>query len=266
MNSKRILVVIGAYLFFIPTFIISCSKNSSSDRGQAAFQVFLTDDPGDYEAVYIDIRDVQINFTGNGDNGWQSLQGVNTGVYDLLTLADNRDTLLADANISSGRVYQLRLILGTENYVKVNGSMIRLNSPADLQAGLTLKIQQYISGGILFKVILDFDASKSIVFVDSSSYNLKPAIRTIFEFVGGSISGYVRPKDFRTSVYAIQGADTVASTFTGEEGGYIIKGIAEGTYSLLFNPQDSTHKDSLITGIYVVNKEVIVLDTLLLRQ
>jgi hypothetical protein len=266
MNSKGILVAFIAFLFLIQALVISCSKNGASDRGQARFQVFLTDDPGDYEAVYIDIQDVQLNFTGNGDNGWQSLQGVNKGVYDLLTLADNRDTLLADADIPSGRVYQLRLILGTENFVKVNGTMIKLNSPADQQAGLKLKVQQYISGGMLFKVILDFDALKSIVFVDSSNYNLKPAIRTVFEFVGGSISGYVRPKDFRTSVYAIQGIDTVASTITGQEGGYTIKGIAEGYYSLFFNPQDSTRKDSLIAGLYVVNKAVTVVDTIFLRQ
>jgi hypothetical protein len=265
MNSKGKLVTVVAFLFF-SALIISCSKNDASDRGQARFQVFLTDDPGDYEAVYIDIQDVQVNFTGNGDNGWQSLEGVNKGIYDLLTLADNSDTLLADADIPSGRVYQLRLVLGTESYVKVNGTMVKLNSPADQQAGLILKIQQYISGGILFKVILDFDALKSIVFVDSSNYNLKPSIRTVFEFVGGSIRGYVRPKDFRTSVYAIQGTDTVASTLTGQEGGYTIKGIAEGSYSLFFNPQDSTHKDSLINGLYVVNKAVTVVDTIFLRQ
>jgi len=266
MNSKGILVAINAFLFFIPALFISCSKNSASDRGQANFQVFLTDDPGNYEAVYIDIQDVQVNFTGNGDNGWQSLQGVNKGIYDLLALVDNHDTLLADATIPSGRVYQLRLILGTENYIKVNGIMIRLNSPADQQSGLKLKIQQYITNGVLFRVVLDFDVAKSIVIVDSSSYNLKPAIRTVFEFVGGNISGYVSPKDFQTSVYAIQGADTVASTFTGVQGGFIIKGIAEGPYSLYFNPPDSTYKDSLITGINVVNKEITVVDTVFLRQ
>ena len=184
----------------------------------------------------------------------------------MLTLVDNHDTLLADATIPSGRVYQLRLILGTENYVKVNGTMIRLNSPVDQQSGLKLKIQQYIPNGLMFKVILDFDVAKSIVFVDSANYNLKPSIRTVFEFVGGSVSGLVRPKDFQTSVYAIQGADTVASTFTGKEGGYTIKGIAEGSYSLYFNPADTTHKDSLITGINVINKEVTVVDTIFLRQ
>jgi len=102
MNSKGILVAINAFLFFIPALFISCSKNSASDRGQANFQVFLTDDPGNYEAVYIDIQDVQVNFTGNGDNGWQSLQGVNKGIYDLLALVDNHDTLLADATIQAG--------------------------------------------------------------------------------------------------------------------------------------------------------------------
>lgn len=266
MKIREMLAAVVTSLFFILSVFVSCSKNSASDRGQAGFQVFLTDAPADYEAVYIDIQDVQVNLTGNGDNGWQSLQGVNKGVYDLLTLVDNHDTLLADATIPSGRVYQLRLLLGTENYVKMNGTMIRLNSPPDQQSGLKLKIQQYIGSGILLRVLLDFDVAKSIVFVDSAHYNLKPSIRTVFEFVGGSVSGWVSPKDFQTSVYAIQGADTVASTFTGQQGSYIIKGIAEGSYSLHFNPTDTAHKDSLITGINVINKEVTVVDTIFLRQ
>jgi len=266
MKISVSLLTIIASIFFIPSVFTSCSKNNSSDRGQASFRVFLTDDPADFESVFIDIQDVQVNLTGNGDNGWQSLQGVNKGVYDLLTLVDNHDTLLADATIPSGRVYQLRLILGTENYVKVNGTMIALNTLADQQSGLKLKIQQYVTSGTSFKVILDFDVAKSIVFVDSSSYNLKPAIRTVFEFVGGNVRGWVSPKDFQTIVYAIQEADTVASTFTGQEGGYIIKGIAEGPYSLYFNPADTTHKDSLITGINVINKEETIIDTIFLRQ
>ena len=85
----------------------SCKKNTTSD-GKARLQVFLTDDPGDYEAVYIDVDDVQINVTGDDTNGWQSLKGVNAGVYDLLKLVNDEDTILADAEIPSGRLHQIR--------------------------------------------------------------------------------------------------------------------------------------------------------------
>jgi hypothetical protein len=88
----------------------------------------------------------------------------------------------------------------------------------------------------------------------------------VFEFVGGSFSGFVRPNDFRTWVYAVQGLDTIASTFTGQDGRFFIKGIAEGSYSINFSPSDSLHRDTILTGINAVNKEEIVLDTMFLQQ
>ena len=68
---RRILVSSVFILIASLTVLISCNKNGTVD-GNARLQVFLTDDPGDYEAVYIDVQDVQINVTGNTDDGWQS--------------------------------------------------------------------------------------------------------------------------------------------------------------------------------------------------
>jgi len=266
MKSWKILAVIAATFFFVSSFFMFCSKTGTGERGQANLQVSLTDDPGNFDAVYIDVQDVLVNLTGNPDNGWQSVPGVRKGMYDLLLLAAGHDTLLADGSIPAGRVYQLRLVLGTENYVKIDSSMIRMNLLPEQQGGLNLKVQQYLGNGSSFKVLLDFDVAKSVVVVDSATYNLKPTIRTVFDFVGGSFSGFVRPNDFRTWVYAIQGSDTISSTLTGQDGGFLIKGIAEGFYSIYFNPSDSLHRDTMLTGINAVNKDIIVLDTMFLQQ
>jgi Domain of unknown function (DUF4382) len=266
MKTRKILSTIAVILLLMSLAFVSCSKNENTTRGVARLQVFLTDDPGDYEEVLIDVQDIQINVTGNDDAAWQSLSGVNTGTYDLLKLVNDEDTILADAAIPSGRIHQLRLILGTENYVKVNGTLIQLNTPSAQQSGLKLNMQQDVTNGILYKVLLDFDVAKSIVATGGGSYNLKPVIRTVFESVGGSIKGWVDPKDFKTSVSAIQGMDTIAGTFTGDDGGYIIKGVAQGAYSLYFNPSDLLYRDSLLSGIAVINKEVTMVDTMFLHQ
>jgi len=266
MKSWKTLTGIISISFCISSLFTFCSKAGSGDRGQANMQVSLTDDPGNFEAVYVDVQDILVNLTGDPTNGWQSLQGVRKGMYDLLSLAGGRDTLLADGAVPAGRVYQMRLILGTENYVKIDSVMIRMNVLPEQQDGLNLKIQQYLGNGSSFKVLLDFDVAKSVVVVDSVTYNLKPTIRTVFEFVGGSLRGIVWPNDFRTWVYAIQGSDTVASTFTSQDGGFLIKGIAEGSYSIYFNPSDSFHRDTMLTGINAINKNVIALDTMFLQH
>ena len=246
--------------------IISCKKDASNSD-KARLQVYLTDLPGNYDAVYIDVKDVMINVTGDTLNGWTSLSGVHAATYDLLKLVNDDDTLLADAEISSGRLHQIRLVLGTENYVKINGQMIKMETPSAQQSGLKLNIQQDVTGGVLYKIILDFDVAKSIVSAGSSGkYLLKPTIRTVLEAIGGSIKGVVMPDSFQTAVYAVQGIDTVATTFTGSGGGYLIKGLTAGTYSVHYHPSDITYMDSIRTGISVSTDNVTVIDTTFLHH
>src|SRR6185295_15665042 len=115
----------------------ACSKldKNSSDSNKAKLQVFLTDDPGPYQEVLIDVQDVKINFSNDSTNGWQSLANVKKGQYDLLTLVNDKDTILADAEINTGTIQQIRLVLGTENFVKVNGILIKLETPSAQQSG-----------------------------------------------------------------------------------------------------------------------------------
>jgi len=74
------------------------------------------------------------------------------------------------------------------------------------------------------------------------------------------------PETFQSSVYAVQGPDTIASTFTGSNGGYLIKGLAAGSYDVHYHPSDATYKDSIRTGIIVNTGQVTVIDTTFLHQ
>ena len=257
-------------LFIVATLIFafaSCSKlDQNSDSDKARMQIFLTDDPGPYQAVFVDIQDVQINYADDSV-GWHSLANVKKGKYDLLELVNDKDTLLADASINTGTIEQIRLVLGTENYVKIDGQLIKLETPSAQQSGLKLNLHQAVTNGILYKVILDFDAAKSIVKAgNSGKYILKPTIRTTLEAQGGSIKGFVLPDTVTTAVLAIQGPDTIASTFTGSNGGYLIRGLTAGTYSLSFVPNDTTFVDETKTGIAVTTGNVTVVDTVHLHQ
>ncbi len=263
---KAVLSSVVVLILFSLVFI-TCQKESGV-KNKARLMVYLTDDPGDYESVFIDVQDIKINLTGDSTEGWQSLQGVHAGVYDLMKLVNDDDTLLADAEIPSGRLHQLRLILGTENYVKLEGSaqLIKLVTPSAQQSGLKLNIQQDVMDGILYTLILDFDASRSIVKTGNSKYILKPLIRTTMEAAGGSIKGVVMPDSIQTSVYAVQGPDTVAGTYAGNNGGYLIKGLPAGSYDLHYNPSDTTYMDSVRTGIQVMTGQVTMVDTTFLHQ
>ncbi len=256
--------VLLALIFSIS--LISCSKNENSSSGKTQLKVYLTDDPADYDHVFIDVKDVQINVTNDTAGGWQSLSTVNAGTYDLLKLVNDDDTLLASSDIPTGTIEQMRLILGDNNYVVVNGENIPLKTPSAQQSGLKLNIHQSVSSGILYTITLDFDAGKSIVKTGNGNYILKPVIRTVFNAVGGSIKGFVLPDTVTTAIFAIQPPDTIASTFTGSNGGYLIKGLAAGSYTLSFVPNDTSFATETKTGILVTTGNVTTVDTVQLHH
>ncbi|MGN6420111.1 MAG: DUF4382 domain-containing protein [Pseudobacter sp.] len=259
------------YLFFSASlllssmFFYSCSEDDPVN-GTARLEVRLTDDPGDYEEVNIDIVDIQINVSDDDSKGWESLPNVRKGIYNLLDLVNDKDTLLVNADIPAGRVQQIRLILGPNNTLKLNGGAIEpLQTPSAQQSGLKLNIHQSVSAGILYTLVMDFDAARSIVTTGNGKYILKPVIRTVLQEAGGSISGVVTPYNFRTAVFAIQGTDTVAGTSTDLMGNYLIRGLSAGTYTVGYAPASDNFNSQNKSGVIVTTGSVTKLDTVALQ-
>jgi hypothetical protein len=240
----------------------ACSKNESSvEKGKAHLEVYLTDAPTDnYDSVIIDVVDVMINYSNDTAAGWKSLSQVNRRRYDILRLVNDKDTILAKTDLDSGRIEQIRLVLGPNNYVMIGTQKYPLETPSAQQSGLKINLHESISAGLLYKLLLDFDAARSIVKTGNGKYILKPVIRATMQSQGGSVKGYVLPNSFNTSVFAIQGPDTIAGTITAN-GSYWIKGLTGGTYTLGFRPSDTTYKPQSKTGIVVTNNLVTTVDT-----
>lgn len=254
----------GLMLLSTTLLMTACSKDDSS---KSRIQVALTDDPGDYRAVYIDVQEININYTDSEETGWQTLPGVKKGLYNLLTLVNDKDTVLADAEINSGTIKEIRLVLGDNNWVVTNaGDSIQLQTPSGQSSGVKLKINMAVSEGILYKLVLDFDVAKSVHPAGTAGkYILHPVIRTVLEAQGGSIKGVVLPSTFPVAVLALSGTDTVASTYSGIGGGYLLKGINAGTYTLHFISTDSLLTPSVKEGIAVETGKVTTVDTLILK-
>ncbi len=254
--------LIAAGIFTLP----SCSKNEDNS-GKARFQVALTDDPGDFKAVYIDVQDVNINYSDSDDNGWQTLAGFKRGRYNLLTLVNDKDTVLADAYINTGTVKEIRLVLGDNNWVVTNdGDSVHLQTPSGQSSGVKLKLNSDVVADVLYKLVLDFDVAKSIHPAGGSGkYMLKPVIRGFMEAQGGAIKGAVLPDSVLTAVVVLNGADTVASTYT-DHGAYVIKGVDAGTYSLHFIPTDTLFNTAVKDGVSVALGQATAVDTVRLQK
>jgi len=216
----------------------SCSDNG----GTAKIQVALVDAPADYDAVNIDIEDVQINISAdeNDEGGWQSLENAEPGVYDLLLLTNGEEQFLGEIELPEGKLGQVRLILGDGNVLTVDGQETPLTVPSGSQSGLKINVDADIQAGITYKLVLDFDAAKSVVKAgNSGKYNLKPVIRAQMEATTGAIHGTISPAETATVVYAIVGEDSVSS-YPDEEGEFLIRALDAGTYTVSAVPAEES--------------------------
>ncbi len=191
-------------IFFVVLFIVSVLSFQSCDtddsnNGTARLQLILVDAPGDFKSVNIDLIDILVN-TQEDEEGWKSLENVNTGIYDLIELTGGTEALLADVELPSGYINQIRLLLGNQNSVvfedddedETNDVEIALKTPSAQQSGLKLNLHADLIAGVTYIFILDCDASESVVEAgNSGNYNLKPVIRVSAEATSDAIHGRV---------------------------------------------------------------------------
>jgi hypothetical protein len=238
--SKRIslalLVLASCFLFFI-----SCNKSGS---GTGHLEVRLTDDPSQYDAVYIDVQKVEVNVSSDANSGWQTVALLHPGIYNLLDFRNGIDTVLAAADLPAGKLAQMRLVLGDNNSVVINGQTYHLTTPSSQQSGLKFNIHATLTGGIVYRLWIDFDAGRSVVSTGDGSYVLKPVIRTYTEAMGGSIKGYVLPGAAAPQVWAVQNTDTLLALPDSATGYYFFGGVNAGNWNLLFHASDSTYADT----------------------
>lgn len=234
LNLPKIVLILFALVFFL-----NCSdENASFDIEKASITVKLFDAPGDYEKVYVEIKDVLLLIIDDKTvpNCWLSLNA-KAGVYDLLDLTGGVEALLVDnLKIPTGIVYEIRLLLGDNNSIVINGETFPLFTPNTLQTGLEIRVDQLLKSNLDYTFLLDFDVEKSILKTPTPGYIiLKPEIRSNLEVLSGSISGKISNANFQTQISIISEAQQIA-TFTDSEGNFMLKGIPSGNYSIHIMP------------------------------
>lgn len=242
----------------------SCSKSSSASNQPSTMNIYLTDAPGNYQAVWIDIQQVMVkSSTDTSDNGWTSVPLLRPGTYNLLDLRNGKDTLLGGVSLPAGSVSQIRLILGDANQLVLeDGTTVDLKTPSAQQSGLKLNVDANLKAGIPYELVMDFDASRSIVKAgNSGQYLLKPVIRTFAKAAGGAIQGVVLPDSANARVMAIAGVDTLGA-IPDASGAYKFWGIPANTYTLIFAPDiTSNYLPDTLKNIGVTVGNVTNIDT-----
>jgi hypothetical protein len=252
--------------------------------------VYLTDDPCNYDSVFIDIRYVEIKIDTNaehrdddhwGDNeddhggdgehhdqdGYWDTLSIRPGVYNVLALRNGIDTILGSTNIPVGKIRKIRLTLGTNNSVVISSTSHPLSLFPGLNKYAYVKIHNEDEDDNFrpgqTSMWLDFNICKSIIW-RNGQYYLRPFLSVFAMHNTGSLEGKVLPNSAQPFVTAWNATDT-ASALPEHDGEYKIRGLNAGTYSVLFKGSFG-YKDTTLINVQVQNNGDIHLPLITLHK
>ena len=263
MKTSRSLCVL--FILFSTAFCISSCKKDATSR----LTVYLTDAPADYDAINIEVVGIQVKASSDpGEGGWTTMpMTVSPVVYNLLEFTNGMETLLSTFELPAGKISQLRLILGDNNTIVVNGvsSALPMEVPSGSESGLKFNIHADLIAGIEYKLWIDFDMARSVVDNGAGSYILKPVLRTFTEATSGAIKGVVSPLDANATVQAINAIGIISAIPDPVTGAFLIRGVPPGPWSVFIDANNG-YNDKTINNVIVTTGEVADIGSITLTQ
>jgi hypothetical protein len=266
MTPIRLIIVILSCLV-----ITACGSNGddgTTTSGAGSLWLGLTDASTDqYQAVYVKIDEIQVHAGSSEEaaGNWETIAAP-VKTYNLLELVNGVIEELGVSPLDSGVYEQMRLIIGTlptddanilgvlhpyANYViDLDGASHELKIPSGINSGIKIVHGFDISEDETTELILDFDASKSVVQAgNSGNWLLKPTIKVLDTREHAIVRGTVLQNDSRQGIagalvsHQYETADSEdemdavtveASSVSVEEN--VNEGIERGDYAILVQP------------------------------
>ncbi len=251
-------------LFLLAALVAGGSACSSGGNGSGRLDLSLSDASTDlYRTVYVTIGEVRVHLSQEPADTFSTIASPNKTI-DLLALANGVRQELGLVELIPGHYDQMRLVLGTvpdngvnilsqshpyANYViDTSNQYHELKVPSGLQTGVKIVQGFDIMDNGTTELVLDFDASRSVVVAGrSGNYLLKPTIQVLDLTSAAIVSGTVTTAADQTGiagalvsaqVYNAAASDAkdqvvvMASTLTDPVGAYKIF-IYGGTYEFV---------------------------------
>ena len=282
-------ITYSASLAILALGYAACEKTGASSEQASSLKVYLTDHPAEFDQVLVTVTAAEAKIdtsehckddgygTRNGhqdENGddhrarndsfgyWQSLD-VKAGTYDVLTLRNGVDTLLATGSID-GTIRKIRITVSAVNVV-INGNTYPVKLAADTGNYLYVRVHQehLQSSGDTTGLWIDFDVSRSIVDVNGTYY-LRPVLKSFCDRNSGGLEGHVTPLEAAPVVTAYNNSDT-ATAIPDALGNFRIRGLSPGIYTVVFDGSNG-YRDTALYNVQASRGRKTVLPEVVLKK
>ncbi|GGE32010.1 DUF4382 domain-containing protein [Sphingobacterium cellulitidis] len=238
--------LLGLAVAAVALSLSSCSTdNSNTTDGKTPLTIKITDAPAYYDQILLDIDHIEVITEGG-----REVIDIDIEPFDILSYREGDYLILAEHDVPSGRLQEIRLVLDDDNEIVVDGVKHHLTTPSGQSSGVKIKVQDDLVPHVAYTLALDFDASKSIHQTGNGKYMLKPVIRAIPVALSGAITGSINPIFAMPHVYAIQGTDTLG-TLASPTGKFYFPGVPQGTYKILIEPTNTNFLPKTLENVNV---------------
>jgi len=268
MKRKISFAVLSLISLSLALFFLGCGGGGGGGgdggSGTGSLSLGLSDaTTQEYQAVYVTIKEVQVHTNGNSDKGnkWLVVASPNK-TYDLLQLVNGVREHLGITELGAGHYTQMRLIIGDTADDEINilgvehpypnyfidefNKYQELKVPSGLKTGVKVVQGFYINENDTTELVLDFDASRSIVVAgNSGKCLLKPTIKVFNTGTAAIVYGTVTFAGIELERVLVSAqtynstaddekdtAVTYTSTITDETGGYRLF-LQPGSYRIV---------------------------------
>lgn len=291
MKTLKFSLVAASILVAFLLIFSACTKNGIDAGAGGKVAIYLTDGPGEFDSVFIDIQKVEVKIdtsTGYRNNDdrckddddrddhqkrkddygeWVNIN-FTPAIIDVLGLRNGVETKLGEANIATGTVRKIRITLGTQNRVVKNGvsSTLELRNETNnfLYVKLYDKHRQRMSDSTSVSVWVDFDVANSIYEKDGKFY-LKPVLRPFNNKNFGVVEGKVLPLEAKAVVRITNGAGFNGVALPNREGKFKLRGLESGTYTVTVQGL-APYVDKVISNVVVTKGKETELGVITLTQ
>lgn len=257
---------------------LGCEKEDMSPEGTpepGTFKAYMTDSPGDYEALSVEILRVDAYLEGHG---WVALN-TQSRTVNVLTLTNGAQTEISSSTsskVKAGAYSLLRVTFGDNHQLTLNaaataalGGVINGGTSGvfDLHyAGpheVIIEVDEEVSGKVGAEVLVDFNVAQSIYY-DVNRFVLRPVLTTIERKTTG-VSGHV--EGAATAAVNLSNEDGSFGTAINAQGDFLIRGMKDGVYQLAVT-RGRTFEDLqepepvIINGVVVADGEITSVGTI----
>jgi hypothetical protein len=228
-------------------FATGCQKDNVDPSGPPAekgtFKAYMTDSPGDYEAMNVEILRVDAYIEGEG---WVTLNN-NSQVVNVLSLTNGAQTQIASttkAQTHAGVYTQLRIVFGSNNHLTLSeeatlalgGIVVDGHGIFDLDFGgsheAVVQIHEEVDSKSGAAVLIDFDVAASVK-QTADKFIFEPVMSEIEDTktgVRGHVSGAAH------AALTLSNDSGSFSSYANAQGDFLIRGMEDGVYQLKAMP------------------------------